>query len=282
MIGPNDPRHGTHAGALAHRRGGPAMCLPCELAARRYIKATKMRLDKGIRNRIPLGQRAWDILTNVGPTQVAEGTGLWRNNLYRMQRRGPDQVVLRSTRDAILRVQAPTAVGTQRRIQGLAAQGHTLTTISAASGVHFDRLAVIARRDTPPERVRPHVASGVATACEQLHGVEPPAGRETTRRRSTAAARGWLLLDVWDDIDDPNEDPRAEGDPDWLDPVLLDRILDGDYALLKHVPATDAARTELCHRWWVSGRAITQLEKLGRFRVNTYFHVRDHVDQESA
>lgn len=274
-MSPDDPRHGTHAGALAHRRGGPPMCLPCEVAARRYIKATKMRLDKGIRNRIPLGQRAYDILTHVGPTQVAEATGLWRNNLYRTQRRGPSAIVLRSTRDAILRVQAPTAAGTQRRIQALAMKGHTLTVISAESGVHLDRLAVISRRDTPPDRVRPHVALGVAAAFERLRDVDPPNRPENVRRRTLSARQGWLLAEVWDDIDDPTEDPLAEGDPDWLDPVLLDRIIDGHFDLLEHVPTADTARTEVCRRWWEAGRSLADLTRRTGWNVPRYFRARD-------
>jgi hypothetical protein len=275
-VSPDDPRHGTYAGTLAHNRGGTPKCLPCVLAGRRYVKAAKMRLDKGVRNRIPLGQRAYDILTNVGPTPVAEATGLWRNNLYRAQRGGPGQVVLRSTRDAILRVQAPTAIGTQRRVRALAAHGHTLAAIGAASGVHPEWLARMSRADTPP-RVTQRLAEGIAAAYDQLRDTDPPEDRQTTRRRSTSARRGWLPPQVWDDIDDPAEDPLAVDDPDYLDPVLIDRIIDGDYNLLAHVPATDDARTELCRRWWESGRSLNDLEKRGAFRVLSYFRVRDQA-----
>lgn len=265
MIALDDPRHGTHAGALAHRRGGPDMCLPCEVAVRRYVKATKVRLERGVRNRIPLGQRAWDILTNVGPTPVAEATGLWRNNLYRMQRRGPEQIVLRSTRDAILRVQAPTAVGIQRRIRALAVAGHTMKAISAESGVHADRLAVLARRATPPERVRPHVAAGVAAAYDQLHDVAPPRGREATRRRTTATARGWFPTDVWDDIDDPAEDPLAVIDADYVDEVVVERLLAG-----VRLPSNRAEKVEAMRRWIAGGGTQRSLCLIHGWRESRY------------
>ena len=163
-MSPDDPRHGTYAGALAHRRDGSTACLPCFLAARRYVKAAKMRLEKGIRNRVPLGQRAHDVLTHVGCTTVAEATGLWRNNLYRAHRGGPEQIVLRTTRDAILRVSGPTPTGIQRRVQALAALGYTLKVIAEASGTHAEGLARMSRKSPAPIRVQPRVMAGIVAA----------------------------------------------------------------------------------------------------------------------
>jgi hypothetical protein len=277
-VSPDDPRHGTYAGALAHNRAKDPHCLPCRIVQRRYVKAAKMRLENGVRNRVPLGQRAYDILTTVGCTPVAAQTGLWRNNLYRAVKNGPDGHVLRSTRDAILRSEGPTPVGILRRIQALAAIGHTFEVVAAAAGVHAERLARMTRDPEPPTtRLRPRLVAGIVAAYDLLHATPAEDDRYTARRRSQAAARGWLPPEVWDDIDDPAEDPMAEGDPDWLDPVLLERILDGDYDLLARVPASDDARTELCRRWWESGRSLNQLEKLGGFRVCAYFRATDQA-----
>lgn len=278
---PDDSRHGTHAGALAHRRGGTPMCLPCQIAARRYVKAAKLRLERGVRNRIPLGQRAWDILTNVGPTPVAEATGLWRNNLYRLQRGGPDQIVVRSTRDAILSVQAPTAVGIQRRVRALAALGYTFEAISQHADVHPEWLARMSRADVPP-RVSQRIVETIAVAYEKLHDTPPPEDRWVVGRRSKSVRRGWVSPTAWDDIDDPAEDPLAEGDPDYLDPVLIERIIAGDYALLDHLPPTASARTEIARQWYASGRSLNDLEHLGRFRVHTYFRASEHDQAVSA
>lgn len=253
-MSPEDPRHGTYAGALAHRRSGVPACLPCQLAARRTVKAAKMRLDKGIRNRIPLGQRAYDILTNVGPTPVAEATGLWRNNLYRAQRRGPDALVLRTTRDAILAVSGPTPVGVQRRLQALAAVGHTMDAIAQAAGVHFERLARISRAAEPPARVTPRVARAVAAAYEQLQATAPAPGRETTRRRTLSEQRGWLPPHVWDDIDDGTEDPLAEIADDYVDEAVVLRLIAGD-----RVPSTRAEKVEAMRRWLDAGNAQAAL-----------------------
>lgn len=278
-MSPDDPRHGKYAGALAHNRAKEDLCLPCRVAQRRYVKAAKMRLDKGVRNRVPLGQRAYDILTTVGCTPVAAKTGLWRNNLYRAIRNGPDGHVLRTTRDAILRSGGPTPVGVVRRIQALAAIGHTIEVIAEAAGVHPEGLARMTRAPTPPTtRLRARVVTGVVDAYDLLHATPAADDRYSARRRSTAAARGWLPPDVWDDIDDPAENPLAEGDPDWLDPVLLERILDGDYALLAHVPVTDDARTEVCRRWWESGRTLADLNRRTGWATNRYFRARDYQD----
>jgi hypothetical protein len=266
---PDDPRHGTYAGTLAHRRDKSDACLPCQLAGRRYVKTVKMRLDRGIRNRVPLGQRAWDILTHVGPTPVAEQTGLWRNNLYRAQRRGPDAVVLRATRDAILRVQGPTAAGVQRRIRALTTLGHTIEVIAAASGVHRDRIAVIARSDQAPN-VRARAAQGVAAAYDALRDHEAPRTRETVRRRTVSERRGWLPPSAWDDIDDPTEDPLATIDPDYVDEVVVERLMAG-----LRMPSTKAEKFEAMRRWLASGRSQRSLCTIHGWYEGRYVERRD-------
>jgi DNA-binding phage protein len=277
MMTPEDPRHGTHAGALAHRRDGSSMCLPCRTAVRRYVKAAKVRLNNGVRNRVPLGQRAWKILNNVGCTPVAEKTGLWRNNLYRARRRGPDALVLRSTRDAILRAAGPTPIGVQRRVRALTALGHTIEAIAAAAGVHREGLGRMSRSPQPTTMMRPHMVAGVVAAYELLRDAPAPDDRYAARRRSTSKARGWLPPDVWDDIDDPHEDPLAEPDPDYLDPILVERIIAGDFALLAFVPDGDTARREVCRAWWQSGRSLADLGRRTGWQPNRYFKVREQV-----
>lgn len=211
----DDPRHGTYAGALAHYRSGVPTCEPCATAARRHTKLAKIRLDRGIRNRIPLGQAAWTILTNVGCTIMARETGLCRNNLYRAQRAGADTLVLRSTRDAILTARQPfTPIGIQRRLRALAAIGYTMQDVADVAEVHREPLTRIVRRDRPPLVVKTTFALGIAAAYDQLHMIPLNRPRYSTRQRATAARRGWAPPIAWDEgaIDDPNAKPELGAD----------------------------------------------------------------------
>lgn len=195
----DDPRHGTYAGALAHHRLNFPMCGSCILAQRRHHKRAKMRLAHGVKNRIPLGDAAWKILTDSGCTRVAQMTGLNRNNLYRAQRGGPDIMVLRSTRDAILRVQPPTAVGIQRRLQALTHIGYSMAEVAAIAGCHFEPLLRI-RRGSSPQVVKTHIAVGVVAAYDQLCMI-PKVGRHATVQRNRALRNEWRSPLAWESID---------------------------------------------------------------------------------
>ena len=203
---------------------------------------------------VPLGQRAHDVLTHVGCTTVAEATGLWRNNLYRAHRGGPEQIVLRTTRDAILRVSGPTPTGIQRRVQALAALGYTLKVIAEASGTHAEGLARMSRKSPAPIRVQPRVMAGIVAAYDELHATVPPRTRETTRRRYVAEQRGWLPPSVWDDIDDPNEDPMVGALPAAGTPRTAEQRLAAE-------EAERAARIE--DAWWLaeSGEGIENVAR---------------------
>lgn len=268
---PDDPRHGTRAGALAHWRSGETPCPPCARAALRASKAAKMRLDKGIRNRIPLGAAAWNILDTVGCTTVASRTGLTRNNLYRMQRGGPDTIVLRSARDKILTVErAFTPIGVHRRLRALAAIGYTMPQIAALVGCHPEPLTRIVRRGNPPQLVKKRIGEGICRAYIELHMKPLPASRIATRQRNRAAANRWATPLAWDRIDDPNEKPSG-GVERWhsandLDPVVVQRFFEGDW----NIRSTKAERFAITNRWTGRGGTLGELERITGWKVDRY------------
>lgn len=104
-----------------------------------------------------------------------------------------------------LRKRVP-AIGTVRRLQGLAADGWFDAEIAAAVGVtpgHISRL----RRATTT--VRRSTATRVRSACKQLARMPSPPGWRRDSRRAFAAHRGWAPLAAWDDIDDPAATPQT-------------------------------------------------------------------------
>jgi len=209
-MSPDDPRHGTHAGALAHYREGGKPCGPCAVAQFRFTKASKLRLLEGQLNRIPLGEKAYLILDLYGCTEVARVTGLSRSNLYRLYHLGPDCPVIRGTRDAILTAApAYTPVGIQRRLRALAALGWCAPEIAAAAGVHREPLVRIRRGKFPPVVVKSRFAIAVCRAYDTLHMHPAPSNRHSLRTRRMAARLGWAPPFAYDDIDNPNEEPQG-------------------------------------------------------------------------
>lgn len=47
---PDDPRHGTYAGAQLHRKCGERPCFPCMLAARDYMREYRKRRGPALDN----------------------------------------------------------------------------------------------------------------------------------------------------------------------------------------------------------------------------------------
>lgn len=263
-MSPDDPRHGTYAGAQAHRADKSDVCLPCRTALRRFSKATSLRLHQGVRNRIPLGKRAHAVLVNMSCTQVGAMTGLERNHLYRLQKRGPNAQVMRATRDAILRVQAPTNVGLQRRLRALAMLGYPFEAIASEAGCNTAHLARAARVATPV-LMRPPMVAAIVDVYDRLHDTVPPNTRPTVRRRTMAARLGWLPPQVWDDIDDPNEDPLAQSRDDYVDEVVVERLMAG-----VRMPSTRAEKIEAMSRWLAAGHSQRSLCVMHGWAENRY------------
>lgn len=106
----------------------------------------------------------------------------------------------------LLNMDAPTdgsigASGSRRRLQALAALGHSLRTIADESGVGFSTLAMIRAGQT--NRIKAARALVIRDIYEALH-MTPGDNAQVAKE---AAAKGWPPPLAYDDIDDPSETP---------------------------------------------------------------------------
>lgn len=110
------------------------------------------------------------------------------------------------------------ATGTQRRLKALMALGWTQSDIAAELGITASRVGFITNK-------YPRVYRQTAQAVSELYdrwSMIVPADTGPRRRghnmrheiaRRMAARKGWLPPLAWDDIDDPDEDPKSRPVP---------------------------------------------------------------------
>lgn len=106
---------------------------------------------------------------------------------------------------------APTAIGTQRRLQALMSRSWSLQAISRASGLRAPQLArALENRATITQKL----AADVRATYDLLWDVEPPRATQVERDLAEAAGdvahvRGWPPPLAWDDekIDLPDAQP---------------------------------------------------------------------------
>ena len=93
---PDDPRHGTYAGAVAHWLSDERPCAPCAKAETRYRKLRKLRHLKGEPPMVPsVGLvRRYEALLALGYTgpQISEAVGISVNSLRSVRYHGSDLV----------------------------------------------------------------------------------------------------------------------------------------------------------------------------------------------
>lgn len=109
-MSPDDPRHGTYAGHVAHSEHGVPMCEACRAAGTRYMKRRRMRVQNGEQLTVPrLGaQRRIQALATLGwtATDIAEACG-WADRasvsqILRPPNRGwSDRGIFRATHDKL-------------------------------------------------------------------------------------------------------------------------------------------------------------------------------------
>lgn len=108
-------------------------------------------------------------------------------------------------------------------------------------------------------------------AFYQAHCMTPGPSHTTANR---ARCSGFIPPLAWDDIDDPDATPVGDQAPrqrDGIDPVTVDRILNGDYGL----PSTPAEKSEVCRRWVANGGTTHQLAKETGWKVERYYRRND-------
>jgi hypothetical protein len=164
----------------------------------------------------------------------------------------------------LLRLHGPRLVditGTRRRVEALQVLGWSMTEQSRLLG-HEPSYLRKAITTTRTGKVQQKTARAVADLYERLcmsvaHDPEQRrqgwnASRERTKRR--ALALGFVPPLGWDDIDDPDEVPHTPDTTVDLDPVVVERILAGDWRL----SANRAERAEVVRRWTGS---LNELER---------------------
>lgn len=141
------------------------------------------------------------------------------------------------------------ATGTRRRLQALVALGWTYPQIGHHLGVSGGAVYRLLTRTGPVQR---RVADRVAATYRVLAVTLPPETTRTEKRnaayaRTVARQHGWVSPAAWDDIDDQAATPILDHhhDPDAVDPMVVERILAGDWRL----PATHAERLAVAERW---------------------------------
>lgn len=246
-MSPDDPRHGTNAGAIQHWRDGETPCPPCATAARRTRKAARLDALNGRERRVPLGNRAWNIVRTVPRNQLSHQTGIASDKLLRYETGGPDMTVLRTTRDRLLAGRSEwTAIGIQRRLQALSRQGWSMRVVADLADVDMDGLKRLRRRD-PIVFVRRYIAEAVVDVYDQLEMALPEDGPSSRKTRVDAAARGWLPPLAWTDIDDPDEQPN---DWEYRKSNRADAIKDLD--------STKAGISQACRQLKITREALQQ------------------------
>jgi hypothetical protein len=166
------------------------------------------------------------------------------------------------------------AIGTRRRIQALKALGFSGAEIGDHLGITYQ--AVHGLETNGAEKVFASTARGVRDLYARL-SVTTPIGIHQVRIRNHAAGLGYALPHQWHDIDDPAEQPdpgyreltdqqrRLRSD---LDPVVVDRILAGDTALM--ATASRPEREAVVARWTETGRSLNDLERATGIKPERY------------
>lgn len=150
----------------------------------------------------------------VGQPRIAEASGVHRNTIQRIES-GRAVWVFRDTANALLCTTVTPAngarvdaCGTRRRLEGLHLSGWTWVQISAGTGLEVSTLTTALKARLVTYRTAQLVTRFADTAGR-------PPTRTTSERRAASTARnralrrGWLPLSVWDDPDDPTEEPKG-------------------------------------------------------------------------
>lgn len=277
-MNPADPRHGSEAGHEQHIRDGEDPCDACVDGDLKASRRRSKRKSMGAVYQLPLGDLYWKIqaLKKRGATydDITAWSGVVDSQVWRVLNGSPETVVYARTwrrLDEMKVGRIITPLGVTRRIRALTWLGYSAQQIAAAAGCHSDTIRDA--RDQPREFLARKVKVGIADAYDRLAMTLPTGETKQdragiTRSRNTARRNGWLAPLMWDDIDDCDERPELDAvDGDDFDPVVVDRILAGDFRL----KATPPERTEVARRWAEAGRAMNEIARLTGWRIERYY-----------
>lgn len=162
-----------------------------------------------------------------------------------------------------------TPIGTQRRLQALAADGWPLPVIAG----RLDRTAeaVSQIRKTTQRRILAATADTFTALFEQLWPLNPPPSQGSTYARNHAERQGWAASWRWEgvDIDDPDAEPLPQPDTT-IDEVKVQRACDGQPVVLNHAEKLAAV-------WTLHARGLDDSEIAWRLQMTAagVFKIRD-------
>lgn len=217
---PDDPRHGTNAGATAHwYENNEKPCAACTAAKAKGNKAALVDRLAGRERTVTLGEPGHQLLSRTPVVEAERLTGLSQFTIRRLIADGPDARMRRDSKDRLLALRSATrwtGIGLQRRVQALHAIGWTCAAIARESGVCVE--AVQQLRDRAPKQPRRTQALAIIAAYDALSMQLPPSETQrqqqtATKSRRRAEAGGWLPPLAWDDIDNPDEIPVTASRP---------------------------------------------------------------------
>jgi hypothetical protein len=148
-----------------------------------------------------------------------------------------------------------SALGSQRRIQALQALGYGRHRIAVELGYNNGgALTYLMQADT----LLVVTATRIREVYDRL-SMTIPQGVGPTRARTWARRHGHAPPLAWDDIDNPDEQPKGMSsrpgrNPDDVDPVIVERLLLGE-----RVPSTRAEKEEAMRRWLADGKSAASL-----------------------
>lgn len=217
-MSPDDPRHGTPAGAKVHWNAGQEPCDDCREGARIITMRRRKLRGLGRRFTFPSHRSRAQVLDwqrrGASQDEIAHHVGLHDSVIEHLVRVQPE-MVFSKTHVSIMRKAGTmplTSLGATRRIQGLMWLGWTAAQIAAEAGVHYE--TVLDNR-YPRINVNLPTKVAIAAAYERLHMKQPPAGANRgersaqVRTRNAARRDGFLPPLAWDCIDDHTERPQG-------------------------------------------------------------------------
>jgi hypothetical protein len=239
---PDDPRHGTYAGYMAHRKEGTTgECAPCRHAGTRERKLANWRKDHNIKlvRHVRLGEEAFEILKQSDPRSLAAAAGLHVSCMYKLRRLGPDATVERSTRDAIRSAGFTQAtLACARRLQALTAIGYSMFQLAKHTTILTDN-ALRKIRSGNAVYVQAASRAEINRVYDLLHMTPAPPGRGASRCRVYAKRMGWAAPLAWDNIDDPRETPVLDDVAVKFDEAAVLRRMAGDRSVKVHAAESE-------------------------------------------
>lgn len=271
-MNPNDPRHGTYAGAVQHYEAHEELCGPCREAKRKYNRrsAKQLKLGRSAFTDATLLRRHLNALAAQGMSNadIARAGNSSGETVARI-RKGQ---ITRVKHDTLRRLAAVTAGPSdtlmplepaRRRIQALAAMGYELRWIADHLDVTPQHLANWIHPYRPQvTRIHRDTHDMICALYDTHHMIPGP----SARTRAIAAKRRWFAPLAWDDIDDLSEKPRltSQSTKYDVDDVVVERILAGDVLrctygekleVMRRAEARGISKKEICSRMgWKEGR----------------------------